>query len=323
MMNIKNFKKQLEHISNKLFNIKHIVESFDDCELKKQYSDNIENIYFLKQFDGNDDMVTLLDVLYSSYDVYNQIEEEYLRRNCDSDLERSRLYCTFIAGMGGLDCDELAQFFYQLYKDFFTKSNVIKSYDDSKLTIELNDHIFYSKMLITNDLIYKVIRISPFSKKKQTSYIKIHFYHINNHLNSIEINDSDLEYFISKSSGPGGQHANKTESKVRVVHKPTMISVVCSETRSQISNKTIALDRLRAKISEMYRIKKLLESQKSYNELAMISWSNFDRIVNLHKDQFVKDAKYNIKISIQKFNDINLGELCDLYFHNYLLDLKK
>ena len=92
--------------------------------------------------------------------------------------------------------------------------------------------------------IHRLVRLSPFdaNKKRHTSFASVSALPITNntHANSgnsnqFEIPESDLTIETCRSSGPGGQHANKTESAVRVIHKPTNISVFCQNRRSQVS----------------------------------------------------------------------------------------
>ena len=75
----------------------------------------------------------------------------------------------------------------------------------------------------------------------------------------VKLNESDLEYQAYKASGAGGQHRNKTESAIRLIHKPTGITVICADERSQHSNKAIARETLLAKLiqlhNEQYRSK--------------------------------------------------------------------
>ncbi|MBE6685009.1 MAG: peptide chain release factor 1 [Ruminococcaceae bacterium] len=128
----------------------------------------------------------------------------------------------------------------------------------------------------------------------------------------VEIKDSDLIYESCKSSGAGGQHINKTESAVRLTHKPTGIVVECQEERSQFKNKDKALKMLRAKL---YDIKQREQSEKvasdRKNQVGTGDRSEKIRTYNYPQNR-VTDHRIGVTLySLDSFVNGNIGQMID------------
>ncbi|KAF8529726.1 peptide chain release factor 2 [Hysterangium stoloniferum] len=144
--------------------------------------------------------------------------------------------------------------------------------------------------------IHRLVRVSPFDRggSRHTSFASVQVSpHIDDSVLSevIEIDPSDLEITTTRSQGAGGQHVNKTESAVRIVHIPTKIVVTCQKERSQHRNKITALAMLKAKLYDLDRQKKALDKSRAHMNLPENSWGSQIRSYVLNPYQLVKDTR--------------------------------
>lgn len=141
------------------------------------------------------------------------------------------------------------------------------------------------KSILKLNGIHKLIRVSPFGKngKIHTSFCKINIAPIHQK-NHIEILDKDIRIDFFKSSGPGGQHKNKTMSAVRLVHLPTNTIVTSSSERSQNDNKKYAYEQLQEKLNNKEKDSEF-ENKKSQH-IERLNDATLTGIYNLHKQIF-------------------------------------
>jgi peptide chain release factor 2 len=147
--------------------------------------------------------------------------------------------------------------------------------------------------------IHRLIRISPFdtSGRRHTSFASLDVCPQVGQDIEIEIKEDDLRIDIFRSSGPGGQHVNKTSSAVRITHLPTNIVVQCQSERSQLKNRETCMKILRSRLYEQELEKLERAKQAEYDSKTAISWGSQIRTYTLHPYRLVKDHRTNFEIS--------------------------
>ncbi len=167
---------------------------------------------------------------------------------------------------------------------------------------------------------HRLIRISPFdtSGRRHTSFASLDVCPQIGQDIDIDIKDDDLRIDIFRSSGPGGQHVNKTSSAVRMTHLPTNIVVQCQSERSQLKNRETCMKILRARLYELELEKLEQAKQAEYASKTAIAWGSQIRTYTLHPYRLVKDHRTNLEVS--NVDAVLDGEIDDL-IQSYLLFL--
>ena len=166
--------------------------------------------------------------------------------------------------------------------------------------------------------VHRLVRLSPFdsANRRQTSFAGVEVSPVVEATAEVEIDDDDLQVDTYRASGAGGQHVNKTDSAVRITHKPSGIVVQCQNERSQSSNRAEAMAMLRSKLVELEERKRREEIAREKGEAQDVNFGSQIRSYVLHPYTMVKDHRTDFEMG--DANRVLDGDL-DGFVRAYLL----
>jgi peptide chain release factor 2 len=147
--------------------------------------------------------------------------------------------------------------------------------------------------------VHRLVRLSPFDSahRRQTSFAGVEVAPVvPASSGEVEIDEDDLQVDTYRASGAGGQHVNKTDSAVRITHRPTGIVVQCQNERSQSSNRATAMAMLRAKILERQERDRAEEIAREKGEAQDVNFGSQIRSYVMHPYSLVKDHRTNYEM---------------------------
>jgi len=282
---------------------KDIAELLSLAQLADKEKDNSMTIEFIKK-------------LKNLATIFNKLSIDILLAG---EYDKASVILSIYAGAGGTDAQDWTAMLermllrYGVAKDF--KTTIIDRQVGSEAGIKSVTIHFKGKFaygwLKSEAGVHRLVRISPFDaeKMRHTSFAMVEVLPELVTDTTIELKDEDLEITTAKSSGPGGQGVNTTDSAVRIKHKSTGITVRCQNERSQLQNKETALKILKSKLQQYNQVEQEEERQKIRGEFSAAAWGNQIRSYVFHPYKLVKDHRTNYET--QEINKILDGELDD------------
>ena len=166
--------------------------------------------------------------------------------------------------------------------------------------------------------VHRLVRISPFdsNKRRHTSFASLEVMPEVDDDNEIEIKDEDIRVDVYRSSGAGGQKVNKTETAIRITHFPTGIVVTCQNERSQLQNKAMAFEYLRAKLLERQIAEREASDAEIKGEIKKIEWGSQIRSYVFCPYTLVKDHRTG-------YENTNVQAVMDGDIQGFIIDYLK
>lgn len=267
----------------------------------------------IKKAQAENLFTTLYDSIYfnGEYDDYNCI-------------------VTIHAGAGGTEAQDWAEILYNMYLGFCNQESLQFEVIDilkgdvagiKSITFEIKGTHAYG--LMKNERgVHRLVRISPFdaNKRRHTSFAAVDVMPMVETDNEVELDMRDVQIDTYRSGGAGGQHVNKTDSAVRLTHKPTGIVVQCQDERSQTENKNRAIKLLKSKLLNKQIEQQEEEMKKLRGEVSDNGWGSQIRSYIFQPYQMVKDHRTEYEVgniqdvmkgNIKPFIMANLERLCN------------
>ncbi|MFI6766968.1 peptide chain release factor 2 [Streptomyces sp. NPDC050355] len=265
--------------------------------------DDLEVLFELAEAEGDEE--TRAEAEAELTEVRKAVEELEVRTLLSGEYDSREAVVNIRAEAGGVDAADFAEklqrmylrwaerhgYKTELYETSYAEEAGIKS-----TTFAVNVPYAYGTLSVEQGT-HRLVRISPFDNqgRRQTSFAGVEVLPVVEQTDHIEIDESELRVDVYRSSGPGGQGVNTTDSAVRLTHIPTGIVVSCQNERSQIQNKATAMNVLQAKLLERRR----QEEQAKMDALkgdGGNSWGNQMRSYVLHPYQMVKDLRTEFEV---------------------------
>ena len=193
--------------------------------------------------------------------IVKQEEAKRIEILLSGEYDKNNAIVSFHPGAGGTEAQDWAQMLYRMITRWAERHNFKYKLIDwldgdaagiKSATIMVEGINAYGYLKSENG-VHRLVRVSPFDSagRRQTSFASIEVMPEFENIDKVEIRDEDIEVTAHRSSGAGGQHINKTDSAIRILHKPTGIVVGCQTERSQLQNKETAMKMLKAKLMEI------------------------------------------------------------------------
>ncbi len=252
------------------------------------------------------DEATLADLGQGVEALVAEVEQLEFRRMFGGSMDGASAFLDVTAGSGGHDAQDFAEMLLRMYLKFCEQNRfeaeLIEASDGEvagikSATVHVRGEYAYG-WLRTETGVHRLVRKSPFDSgaRRHTSFASVFVSPEIDHDTEVEIDPGDLRIDVYRASGAGGQHVNRTESAVRITHRPTGIVVQCQNERSQHKNRATAMKQLRAKLFELAERERRAEQQALEDSKADIGWGNQIRSYVLDQSR-VKDLRTGVESS--------------------------
>ena len=269
----------------------------------RQRLDDLPVLYELADEEGGAGALAEADAELKSLQA--DVEAMEVRTLLSGEYDEREALVTIRSGAGGVDAADWAEMLMRMYIRWAEQHRYpVEVFDTSyaeeagikSATFAVHAPFAYGNLSVEQGT-HRLVRISPFDNqnRRQTSFAEVEVLPVTETTDHIEIPETDVRVDVYRSSGPGGQSVNTTDSAVRLTHIPTGIVVTCQNEKSQLQNKVSAMRVLQAKLLERKRQEERAEMDALKGDGGS-SWGNQMRSYVLHPYQMVKDLRTDYEV---------------------------
>ena len=305
--------------------LQKIKQSKDKIERYESLVNRLEDAIVMAEMaiEENDESLTD-EILEDQKKIMKDEEQMRIEVLLSGEYDKNNAIISFHPGAGGTEAQDWALMLYRLYTRWGEKHGYnVKLIDwldgeeaGLKSATVLIEGLNAYGYLKSENGVHRLVRVSPFdsSGRRHTSFASVEVMPEFDDDNSIELKDEDLEITAHRSSGAGGQHVNKTDSAIRIMHIPTGIVVGCQTERSQLQNKETALKMLKSKLMEIKEREKLDRIEDIKGNKTNIEWGSQIRSYVFMPYTLVKDTRTGYEDgNIQAVMDGDIDEFINAY----------
>jgi peptide chain release factor 2 len=284
----------LSHRQSELARIESIESRLDDLEVMVELANDEGD---QESADEAAAELASLQKVLGDLEVQTLLNGEFDERNA---------VITIRAGAGGVDAADFAEMLLRMYlryaeqHDWGTSVLDISYAEEAGIksaTFEVDAPYAFGTLSVEAGT-HRLVRMSPFNSagKRQTSFAAVEVVPLIEQMDVIEVPDNDIRVDVFRSSGPGGQSVNTTDSAVRITHLPTGIVVSCQNEKSQIQNRAAAMRVLQSRLLLLQREQEAA-TKKEFAGTITASWGDQMRSYVLAPYQMVKDLRTNYEVN--------------------------
>ena len=310
-----------KHIGREISSIENKIASYKKGESAIQ--DALAFIDLIEEAD-DESLIPELEGMITSAE--NDIEEMRIRALLKGKYDANNAILNLHAGAGGTEACDWTQMLYRMYLRYCEKSG----FKVTELDLENGDEAGIKSVsfrvegenaygfLKAEKGVHRLVRISPFdaNKRRHTSFASLEVMPEVDDAGEVEIRDEDIRIDVYRSSGAGGQKVNKTETAIRITHFPTGIVVTCQNERSQLQNKEMAFQYLRAKLIERQIAEREAADAELKGEIKKIEWGSQIRSYVFCPYTLVKDHRTG-------YESTNIQAVMDGDIQGFIIDYLK
>ncbi len=264
-------------VLKKVKQLKDKVKRFDDLATK------LEDAIVLAELGIDENDESLVPEVENELEaICAEEEKQRIELLLSGEYDQNNAIVSFHPGAGGTEAQDWALMLYRMYTRWGEKHGYNVKLVDwldgeeaglKSATIMIEGENAYGYLKSENG-VHRLVRVSPFdsSGRRHTSFASVEVMPEFQDDGKIEIREEDIEVTAHRSSGAGGQHVNKTDSAIRIVHLPTGIVVGCQTERSQLQNKETAMKMLKSKLMEIKEREKLERIEDIQGNKTNIEW---------------------------------------------------